>query len=310
MTCTRLSNWFAGRGAWLPCVSAFALLWCSFLSVVAQDSDSEADFDQLTPEQQEQVFMKMVEDLGWKRQGVGDLDKWAEIKIPQGFRFTEGDGAAQLMEIYGNPSSETETGVIAPEDLNWFVLFRFEDSGYVKDDEKDKINPAKILKEKKENQELSNEYRRENGLQEMYVMGWAVEPNYNEATNNLEWALDLQDADGNRVVNFNTKLLGRHGVMDSTLVCDPGQLDELLPTYQNLIAGFSYKPGNTYAEYKEGDKIAKYGLLALIGGGGAALAAKAGLFAVIGKFLAKAWKLVAVGVVAVGAFLKRIFTRR
>jgi uncharacterized membrane-anchored protein len=49
--------------------------------------------------------------------------------------------------------------------------------------------------------------------------------------------------------------------------------------------------------------VAEYGLTGLIVGGGLLMAAKSGL-------LAKLWKPIAIGVVAVGAFLKRIFTGR
>lgn len=59
-----------------------------------------------------------------------------------------------------------------------------------------------------------------------------------------------------------------------------------------------------YSEYKPGDKLAEYGLGALVVGGAAAAAAKSGLLKGLGKFL---W--VAVFGVAAGAwtFIKRIF---
>jgi uncharacterized membrane-anchored protein len=47
------------------------------------------------------------------------------------------------------------------------------------------------------------------------------------------------------------------------------------------------------------NKIAEYGLVGLIAGGGLLVAAKSGL-------LAKLWKPILVGLVAIGAFIKRI----
>ena len=95
--------------------------------------------------------------------------------------------------------------------------------------------------------------------------------------------------------------------MEAVLVCGPEQLNEVLPKFQNLLTGFQYQSGNTYAEYESGDKIAKYGLTALILGAGAAGAAKLGLFAVLGKFFARAWKLIVAGAIEVGAGLKKLF---
>ena len=80
-----------------------------------------------------------------------------------------------------------------------------------------------------------------------------------------------------------------------------------------MLEGFDYKAGNKYSEYKKGDKVAKYGIAALVVGGGAAVAAKTGLFAVFFKFLAKGGKAVWIGIVAVfagiWAGIRRLFGR-
>ena len=66
-----------------------------------------------------------------------------------------------------------------------------------------------------------------------------------------------------------------------------------------------FNPGHRYADFKPGsDKLAAYGLAALVGGG---IAAKAGLFAKLGVFLLAFKKIILVGVVALGALLKKIF---
>ena len=56
-----------------------------------------------------------------------------------------------------------------------------------------------------------------------------------------------------------------------------------------------------------GDKIAEYGLTALVVGGAGAAAAKAGLLKGLWKFLLAGWKLVIAAIVGLGALLKRIF---
>ncbi len=59
-------------------------------------------------------------------------------------------------------------------------------------------------------------------------------------------------------------------------------------------------PGQKYAEWRSGDKVAKYGLTALIVGGAATAAVKSGL-------LIKFWKLIVAGFLGLSAFLKRVY---
>ena len=135
----------------------------------------------------------------------------------------------------------------------------------------------------------------------MTIVGWEMKPRYDETTHNLEWAI-RGESEGKPVVNFNTRLLGRKGVMRVTLVEDPSALEATLPLFKQALGGFSYKEGSRYAEFRSGDKVAKYGLSALVVGGAAAVAAKSGL-------LKGLWKLIVAAVAGGAAFLKRIFSR-
>lgn len=76
--------------------------------------------------------------LDWITEGSGIIRAKAEIEIPAGYRFVNGSDAAKLMEAYGNLTGSYD-GLIAINDLNWFVIFQFEDSGYVEDDDKDDL---------------------------------------------------------------------------------------------------------------------------------------------------------------------------
>ena len=82
-----------------------------------------------------------------------------------------------------------------------------------------------------------------------------------------------------------------------------------LPTFKELMAGYSFQSGNSYAEFRPGDKVAKYGLAALVVGGAAVGAAKLGLFTGLLVFLKKGWKLAVVGHRSRGTFLKKLLTR-
>jgi uncharacterized membrane-anchored protein len=98
--------------------------------------------------------------------------------------------------------------------------------------------------------------------------------------------------------------------MSATLVSDEENLTENIKEFKKSLEGFSFNSGEKYSEYKAGDKVAAYGLTALIAGGAAAIATKKGLWGAIAAFLAASWKFIAVGVVAVGAWIRSIFKRK
>ena len=180
--------------------------------------------------------------------------------------------------------------------------------GYVKDDEKDKLNADKLLASIKRGTAEANKERVAAGNPPLEVVGWEVPPKYDETTHNLEWAIRATSED-RPILNYNTRLLGRKGVMEVVLIVDPENLPQTLPVFRSLLMGYSFASGNSYAEFRPGDKVAKYGLAALVVGGAAVGAAKLGLFTTLAIFLKKGWKLVVVALAAVATFFKKMFSR-
>jgi len=235
---------------------------------------------------------------------LGDI---AEIKIPSGYRFAGKDGTRTFLEMTGNPPSGQELGTIVPESKSdddkefWFVIFEFQDTGYVKDDDRDKLDADGLLKTIKNNTEEANKERLRRGWLPYHIRGWYKPPFYDTQTKNLTWAMQGYSTDQGKEatsVNYSVRVLGRRGTMSVDLVLDPTLVDAVLPKFDNLLIGFSYLPGSTYADFRAGDKIAEYGLATLVAGGATAIAAKTGL-------LAKLWKLIVVGFAALIGMLKR-----
>lgn len=252
--------------------------------------------------------------IDWK-QGPSTADlgnKVAELKVPDRFVFAGAEDTKKLMESFGNPADGTEVGFLAPADENetWFVVFEYHDVGYIKDADKEKIDADALLKSIREGTEEANKARKEKGMGTITVVGWDEPPRYDTTSHNLVWAIRGRGSDGHEVVNYNSRILGREGYTSVTLVTDPGTLATLKPRLAGILGGFSYKSGRRYSEWVAGDKVAAYGLTALVAGGAGAAAAKLGLFGMLGKFLAKGWKLVAAAAVALGAGLKKLFGGR
>jgi uncharacterized membrane-anchored protein len=120
----------------------------------------------------------------------------------------------------------------------------------------------------------------------------------------------ISTASGDRSVNHSVRLLGRGGVMNADLVIDPEALESAMPAFDSVIGGFGYLPGNRYAEWRDGDKVAAIGLTALVAGGVGAAAAKAGLLGKLGKLLAAGGKAIFAGLVAAAAGLRALFKRK
>lgn len=237
------------------------------------------------------------------------LGSMASINVPAGFRFIDGKTTRALLKAEGEPVSDSILGLMAPTNADWSVMFEFAGIGYVKDDDKDKLDADKLLASIKAGTEAANKERQRNGNPPLEVVGWEVPPKYDAATHNLEWAVRAT-CEGRPILNYNTRLLGRKGVMEVVLIVKPDMLGDTLPTFREMLAGYSYQSGQTYAEYRSGDKLAKYGLGALVVGGAAVGAAKLGLFTALAVFLKKGWKLVVLAFAGIASFFKKLFTGR
>jgi uncharacterized membrane-anchored protein len=250
--------------------------------------------------------------INWVKSPVTvDLGTTAQVNLEQGFVFADAADTKRLMAAMGNVPDDSEVGLVSPDakDEDWIMVFEYHPVGYVKDDEKDKIDADALLEGIREGTERANERRKEMGVPGLHVIGWDEKPNYDPATHNFQWAIRAKDDSGNEVVNYNIRLLGRGGYMSVTLVDDPQKLVLSKPKMMRVLEGFSYKKGSSYAEFRSGDKMAEYGLVALIAGGAGVGAAKLGLFAVLGKMLAKGGKVVIVAVIALLAGLKKLFSK-
>src|ERR1051325_1427017 len=163
----------------------------------------------------------LLKSINWKRgPSEADVGTYAKVKVPEGFIFTAGEGTRKLLEAMGNPTNGDELGFLAPTNMQWFVVFEFSSVGFVKDDDKDKLDPQKLLATIKRGTEQGNKMRAKMGSAPMTIIGWEVSPKYNEQTHNLEWAIRAE-SEGRPVVNYNTRLLGREGVMEAALVIKP-----------------------------------------------------------------------------------------
>jgi uncharacterized membrane-anchored protein len=246
--------------------------------------------------------------------GIVDLGHDISLTLPERHAYLNGPEAAKLLAKNGSFHNDNLVGLVVgkAEGSTWFVTIRYDEEGYVKDT--DPIDSAELLKAMKDGTEEANEERKQRGFPAFHVTGWSEEPYYEKSVHHLVWALLVH---GEKVdsVNFNTRVLGRRGVVSLDLVCDPGDLTADKPEVADLLAGTAFKPGARYEDFEvKHDKVAQYGLAGLVLGGvglGAAKLIKIGLIAkfwnVILAALLALKKAIVIVVLAVVAFFKRLF---
>jgi uncharacterized membrane-anchored protein len=290
-----------------PVIAAF-LMGCSLMSVAlssfADDPPAASQEDAAHA-----AFQKQIAALNWIR-GPKQVQLFGNstLNVPDGYLFLNPPDMAKFEAITHNLGGDTEY-FLAPIDMHWGARFSFKDDGYVKDDEK--IDANALLDSIKKGTAEANKVRRERGWDEMEVVGWQAAPHYDTQTNRLEWAVSGRDLKSNtEIVNLNTRILGRGGVMSVVLIANPQDLTAATSGFDSTLSGFAYVSGQRYAEYKPGDKIAKYGLAALVTGGAAAIAVKTGLWKVIVGALVAGWKFIAAAFVALFGGLAKRFKRK
>ncbi|PYM89694.1 MAG: DUF2167 domain-containing protein [Candidatus Rokuibacteriota bacterium] len=245
--------------------------------------------------------IKQIQALAWVH-GPADanIGGLGTIKVPKGLSFLDGPNTRKFLELNLNPPRDNHY-TLSSQDFSWFAVFYFESSGYVKDDEK--LNPDALLKSLQDSDARANDERKRLSMPAIYTMGWHVPPHYDSETKRLEWGVQLRQSDvGNLVVNYTIRILGRRGVMHATLVSDPQDLDKDIIAFKSALGGYGFIPGERYAEFKAGDRVAEYGLAALVLGGAAAVATKTGF----GKALIK---FIGIGVVALFGVITAFFRK-
>ena len=239
----------------------------------------------------------------------------AELNVPDNFRFLDAaDARKVVVNVWGNPPAAGE-GVIGmllpagtdPADGNsWGVVISYEDDGYVKDDDANKIDYADMLKKMQQSAHEHNEARVKEGYPAMEIVGWAEPPHYDSASKKLYWAKELQiEGAKEHTLNYDMRILGRRGVLVLQAVSGMDQLADIKAAGPQILGIVNYNQGHRYADFNpKTDKVAAYGVAALVLGG---IAAKAGLFKLLLTGLAAGWKFIAIGIAAVASFFKRIF---
>ena len=239
----------------------------------------------------------------------------AALDVPETFRYLPPEQADRLLvEAWGNPPGTKTLGMLFPADVSplaadgWGVVITYQNDGHVDDSDAASIDYDAMLKQMKEDSVADNKERAKQGYEPATLVGWAAPPRYEASSRKLYWARELSFPSADEhTLNYDVRVLGREGVLSLNAVAGMSKLPEIESRMKEVMSFADFKPGQRYADYKEGtDKTAAYGIGALVAG---KLAAKAGFFKIILAALLAGKKFVLIALAAVAGGLWKLFRR-
>jgi uncharacterized membrane-anchored protein len=241
----------------------------------------------------------------------------ATPKLPADYFFVPKAEGERVLRALGNVVNDsTIVGLVAGTHRNdqWMVVIRYIKEGYIKDDDAKNWNADELLKNLMDGVEESNKDRSARGFPEVQVIRWVEPPGYDAATHRLVWSLLAKDKDKDepdnapKGINYNTYALGRDGYFSLNLLSGSERIAGEKAVAHELLTDLSYNAGKRYEDFSATtDRIAEYGLMALVGG---VAAKKLGLLALLVGVVLKFAKVIFIGAAVFGAGVMRFFHRK
>ena len=251
--------------------------------------------------------------LSWQvGPGEAKLGDQAVLKLPKGYRFLGGQDTQRLLKQMGNFPSGSELGLITAteEGEQWFMVVRYIDAGYVKDDEAANWDADALMTSIKEGTDEDNKSRQAQGFPPLVIRGWEEKPHYDKTANKVVWAISAQEREAVGV-NYNTLALGRQGYLSMNMVGSLEQLPLLKPHVNLLLSNVEFVEGKRYADFDSTtDKVAAVGLSALIAGAAIKSGLLAKLWAFIIPLVIAGKKLLMLLVIALGGLAAKYFNKK
>jgi uncharacterized membrane-anchored protein len=295
-----------------------AMVWCLSLNAFASTTDTTAaeEIDTAAFSLAMAKLDSLIKSLDYKTGQVTIQGDLATITVPEGFGFLEGkDAQFVLTDLWNNPEDHDVLGMMVPDGVDllaaesWAIIYSYEEDGHVDDDDAEGTDYDELLGDMQKQTIANNSSRISAGYSAMELVGWAKTPFYDKESHKLHWAKEIKfGTDSLNTLNYNIRMLGRKGVLVMNIVSGMDQIKTVENNIEKILASTNFNTGNTYADFDSNiDKVAEYGIGGLIAGG---ILLKTGLLAKIGLVLLKTWKFIAIGVVALLAFLRNRFKNK
>jgi uncharacterized membrane-anchored protein len=244
--------------------------------------------------------------LKWVEEpGRYDLERSnSALSFAAGRSILLGYDAERLLFLMNGSEFPLTEAVLYDDASDVFVVYEFFDDGFVKDEDWSDVDADALLDSVREGSERQNEERAKHGISPMTVTGWRERPKYDAASNMVRWAIEF-DEGGSTTVNAIALKLSRHGYEQLTWVGSGKQYETMGGLLVTAMDNHAFNEGFRYADFQDGDKVAAYGLGALVATVAGAKLGKGILVALL-LFLKKGWILVVVAIGAIGGLIKKL----
>lgn len=151
----------------------------------------------------------------------------------------------RFLEATGNPPAGDEIAIVAPANIDWFLVFSFDPF------EKLGVTVAKpsvadIVAALKRGNSETNQARRKAGRETLDLLGWRQKPSYDAKTSRLEWSVDTQESGGRHNANGFWLLLTRRGVLTIELVTEEARYAAARQSADTLLQSLGISEQETY----------------------------------------------------------------
>lgn len=227
----------------------------------------------------------------------------------------EGEARRVLVDAWGNhPDSAGKVlGIVFPQgktflDDTWGAVITYEPMGYVSDEDATSADYDALMSDMRQGEEGVNAERTKQGYPAVHLIGWAESPRYDKGAHSVVWARNIKfEGAPENSLNYDVRLLGRHGVLSLNMVSAMSKLAETRQAAAQFAKSAEFNPGARYADYQPGvDTKAEVGIAGLVAAGaGVAVAKKLGLLALILAFGKKFLVIFLAAFAGIGAWIKR-----
>jgi uncharacterized membrane-anchored protein len=205
------------------------------------------------------IFSDPLKQINWisglQKIGIGDF---ANVNIPDGYRFTDARGARVILENANTPVPNDLIGVLADRAGTWWAVLEYDKSGYVKSADMAQIDSAAVLKA------AQKQLQNQGNSRGITSLTWQSQPAFDAKADSLAWSLQEQ-AGSSKTLNEGVALMGRYGVLEVTAVRSYPLA--AAPTLDQIVSqNINFKDGDRYTDYQNGDKVGEIGMAGLIAG--------------------------------------------
>jgi uncharacterized membrane-anchored protein len=261
-----------------------------------------------TPQQHDRAAAAAFRAMHWKK-GTQKLSaSHGTFVVPRNGTMLVGSEATRADQLINGASDPSVEGFAEFAHRSLYVSYVGE--GFVTADDWKDVNADDLMKNIKDGTEQANAERAKAGVGALHVDGWVQKPTFDANRKSVRWVTHAHDDAGRTIVNAVAMQLGRQGYERFTLVSNGKDPNGDAALLSSAAGDYSFDPGFRFSDYVKGDKLAGYGIAALVGTAAGATIAKTVGFGALLRLVKKFFLVIIAVLVGAFRYLRGMFGRK